>query len=137
MPIYLDPAILSFYISLAGILGMLGLKVAEIRSNKKTLISKIAEKTDDTVWKYYINTKKILSYINRKSAIALIQWIAYYILSWARRAYIWAHRKAHAHPPSKKVIDMVRGRGEIKKNGGVSFFLKSISSEDVGEEGKK
>jgi hypothetical protein len=116
---------------------MLGLKVAEIRSNKKTLISKIAEKTDDTVWKYYINTKKILSYINRKSAIALIQWIAYYILSWARRAYIWAHRKAHAHPPSKKVIDMVRGRGEIKKNGGVSFFLKSISSEDVGEEGKK
>ena len=111
MSIYLDPIILSFYISLAGILGMLSFKIAEIRSGKKTWISKIAEKTDTIVLKSYIAIKKILSYINKKSAIALIQWIAYHILSWMREAYIWAHRKARSHPPSNRVIDMVRGRG--------------------------
>lgn len=130
MSVYLDPILLSFYISLAGIFGMLGLKISEIRSGKKTWISRVAEKTDVFVWKSYLAIKKALSYINKKSAVALMQWIAYHILSWLRNAYIWAHRKAHAHPPSKRVIDMVRGRGEIRKNGGVSFFLKSISSED-------
>lgn len=134
MTAYLDPIILSFYISFVGILGMLGSKVFELRSGQKTLVTKIANKTDNTVRRYYYSLKKVISYINKKSAIALIQWIAYHILSWARGMYIWIHRKAHAHPPSKMVIDMVRGRGEIRKNGGVSFFLKSISKRDEGDE---
>ncbi len=136
MSVYLDPAILSFYISFIGILGMLGFKVIEIRSGKKTLISGLAGKTDHKVRGLYYSFRKSLSYLNKKSAIALVQWIAYHILSWARRVYIWGHRKAHAHPPSKMVIDMVRGRGEVKKNGGVSFFLKSISEKEE-EEVKK
>ena len=136
-PIASDPITLSFYISFVGILGMFGFKVIEIKSGKKTWISKIGEKTDHIFGNSYAFIKKCIHQINKKNAIALIQWIAYYILSWARRAYIWAHRKAHAHPPSKMVIDMVRGRGEIKRNGGVSFFLKSISSDDIVEEAKK
>ena len=137
MSTFLDPITLSFYISFVGILGMFGFKVAEIKSGKKTWISKIGEKTDHIIGNSYSFIKKCIHQINKKNAIALIQWIAYYILSWTRRLYIWIRSKAHAHPPSKMVIDMVRGKGEVKKNGGVSFFLKSISSKEVEEVPKK
>ena len=109
---------------------MISFKAVEISSGKKSWISVMTEKTNHIFHNIYNHIKKVLSYINRKSAIALIQWIAYHILSWARDVYIWAHKKAHAHPHSKKVIDMVRGKGEIKKNGGVSFYLKRISEND-------
>lgn len=109
---------------------MISLKSFEIKSGKKYLIFKIAEKADDFVKGIYSNVIKLISYINKKSAIALIQWIAYYILSWARSIYIWAHKKAHAHPPSRRVIDMVRGRGEINKNGNTSFYLRRIAQDD-------
>jgi hypothetical protein len=129
--IYLDPATLSFYISFLGILGMFVFKIAEIRSGKKTLISMLANKTDHMVGDSYQFLRRGFLHINKTNAIALIQWIAYHILSWMREVYIWTHRKARAHPPSKRVIDMVRGRGEVKRNGGVSFFLKSISSKEM------
>lgn len=125
-----DTAFISFYISFLCILGMISLKSFEIKSGKKYLIFKIAEKADDFVKGIYSNVIKLISYINKKSAIALIQWIAYYILSWARSIYIWAHKKAHAHPPSRRVIDMVRGRGEINKNGNTSFYLRRIAQDD-------
>ena len=137
MSVFLDTFVISFYISFAGIIGMLGLKVLENRSGKKSWITRIADKTNHTVHHVYDRLKLYISYINRKSAIALIQWIAYHILSWARETYIWAYRKAHAHAPSKKVIDMVRGKGEVNKNGGSSFYFKSISTEDEVEEVKK
>lgn len=133
MSIFLDTSIISFYISLLGILGMIGFKMSEKRTGKKSWISKIADKTNDRVHGYFNALRKFLSYINRRSALALVQYIAYHILSWARNLYIWAYKKAHAHAPSKKVIDMVRGRGEIKRNGGSSFYLKSISENDIVE----
>ena len=136
MSTFLDPIVLSFYISFVGIIGMLGLKSLEIKSGRKSWISKLSENTNHIVYAGYDSVKRVLSHLNRKSAIALIQWIAYHILSWARELYIWARKKAHAHPPSKKVIDMVRGKGEVKKNGGTSFYLRSISEEDEEVGGK-
>ncbi len=127
---FIDTTTLSFYISFLGVIGMISMKSYEIRSGRRLWISKITDKTNRFFTKVYFYFTKLISYMNRKSAIALIQWIAYYILSWARETYIWAHKKAHAHPPSRKVIDMVRGRGEIKRNGGSSFFLKRISEVD-------
>jgi hypothetical protein len=123
----MDIATVSFYISLVGILGMIGLRSFEIRSGKRPWLSRLADNTDHLVHDFFGKVTRGISYINKKSAVALIQWIAYHILSWARKVYIWAHRKAHAHPPSKKVIDMVRGKGEVKKNGGASVYLKRIS----------
>lgn len=137
MSAFLNPTTLLFYISLVGILGMFGFKASELHSGNKSLISRITVRTDKNFRAAYHFLKKMLSYVNKKSAIALLQWIAYHILSWAREVYIWAHRKAHSHPPSRRVIDMVRGKGEVKKNAGVSFFLKSISTEDEGVEVKK
>ncbi len=141
MSAFLDPFTLSFYISFAGILGMLGFKAMEIRSGKKSWISHLADNTNHLVHDAYHDIRKFFSYFNRKSALALVQWIAYHILSWARATYIWAYKKAHAHAPSKKVIDMVRGRGEVNKNGGASFYWKKLThgeeEEAIGKEVKK
>ncbi len=110
---------------------MLGFKTVEIRSGKKSWISRLSEKTNNSVHPHLTTLKGLLKYMNRKSALALVQWIAYHVLTWARNAYIWAYRKAHAHAPSKKVIDMVRGRGDANRNGGSSFYLKRISGDEV------
>lgn len=123
-------SIISFYISFIGIIGIIWIKTIENRSGRKIWILKLLNRANDNVYNSYLWIKKILSYINRRSAIALIQWIAYHILSRIRRLYIWIHKKAHAYPHSKKVIDMVRGKGEINKNGGASVYLKRISEED-------
>jgi hypothetical protein len=134
MLVYIDTSFISFFLSFAGILGMLGFKTIELRSGKKSWISRIADKTNHIFHDYITNIRRYISYINRRSALALVEWIAYYILTWARNAYIWVYKKAHAHPPSKKVIDMVRGRVEVNRNGGSSFYLKSISGNGIDEE---
>lgn len=100
-------------------------------------MTRIADSTNHIFHNIFDAVKKVSAYLSKKGAIALIQWIAYHVLSWARATYIWAYKKAHAHGPSKKVIDMVRGRGEISKNGGASFYLKSISADSKIEEKKE
>lgn len=120
-----------FFVSLAGIITMIWLKSHELKTDKKVGLSHLAEKTDHKIHAVYNSVRTFVSYFNRKSAVALMQWIAYHILSRARRAYIFLHHKAHAHPPSKKVIDMVRGRGSIGNEGGASFYLKKISQDNV------
>lgn len=140
MSVYFDTSILSFSISFLAIIGMIGFKSAELRSGKKSWISRLSDRTNHIVHDYYARFRKFISYINRRSALALIQWIAYHILSWARNAYIWAYRKARSHAPSKKVIDMVKGQVEVDRNSGSSFYLKSISEKDPpagGDEIKK
>lgn len=135
MSIFLNTFIISFYVSLIGIVGMISIKSVEINSGKKSWVSRLSDNTNHLVHDAYDRTRTFISYINRKSALALVQWIAYHILSWAREFYIWAYHKAHAHAPSKKVIDMVRGKGKEYKGGGASFYLKRISEEE--EEGIK
>lgn len=130
MSIFLDTAIIAFYISFFGIIGMMYLKYFENKNNKKYFLSNISSRTDKYVLNSYNFTKRLILGINKKNAIALIQWIAYHILSWARDTYIWLYRKARSHPPSKMVVDMVRGRGEVKRNGGTSFYLRRIAQKD-------
>ncbi len=130
MSIFLDTATIAFYISFFGIIGMMYLKYFENKNDKKYFLSNISSLTDKYVLNAYNFTKRLILGINKKNAIALIQWIAYHILSWARDTYIWLYRKARSHPPSKMVVDMVRGRGEIKRNGGTSFYLRRIAQKD-------
>jgi len=112
---------ISFFLALLGILGMVSFGQS---------LSKFTGKTDRLIETVYSKIRLFISHINRHTAIALVQWIAYHVLSWIRSLYIRVHRKAHAHPHSKKVIDMVRGKGEVEKNGGASFYLKSIGEEN-------
>lgn len=127
MSVFLSTPIILFYLSFMGIIGLFTTKALEMRSGKRSWISRFADRTNHIVHDYYAHFKTFVSYINRRTALALVQWIAYHILTYARNSYIWAYKKAYAHTPSKKVIDMVRGKGDIKRNTGSSFYLKSIS----------
>ena len=117
----------SFIVSLVLIISMIVLKYFEIKNNGTYFLSKLSKKTDSFFIGITLNIKKAVSYLNRHTFIALVQFVAYHILSRARKVYIWAYNKAHEHPHSKKVIDMVRGKGDIGKVGGASFYLKRIS----------
>lgn len=120
---------ISFYSSFILMTLMIVLKYREMKAGKRSWLSFLAQKTDHIVYKSYRNIRQFIMYINKKSAIALAQWIAYHILSWVRSLYIWIRTKAHAYPHTKRVIDMVRGKGTVKKNNGASFYLKKISKE--------
>jgi hypothetical protein len=133
MTLFLDTSIISFYISLLGIMGMITFKARELKSGKRSFISKLSDRTNHIVHDYYDKVVTLIKFINRRSALAFVQWIAYHVLTWARNLYIWAYKKAHAHAPSKKVIDMVRGKGEVNRNSGSSFYLKSISGKNIEE----
>lgn len=121
---------ISFFSSLVIIIGMIGLKSIEMRRGHKFFSTRIAEKSDHIFQAIYNGVRNAIAYINKHNAIALIQVIAYHILSWARSVYLRIQAKAHAHPHSKKVIDMVKGKGEVDKNGGASFYLKKISEDN-------
>jgi hypothetical protein len=125
----MNPATIYFLVSFAGILVMIQLKAKELRSGRKSWLSFITQRTDNFFNNVFSGVRTFFSYFNRRSALALTQWIAYHILSWVRSAYLWIREKAHAHPHSKKVIDMVRGRGEIDRNSGTSFYLRKISDD--------
>ncbi len=108
------------------------MKSKELLSGRQYSISRFTDNTDRVLQKIFDNTKTFISYFNRKTALALMQWIAYHILSWVRKSYIRLRELAHMHPPAKKVLDMVRGKGDARKNGGSSIYLKMIS--ENGEE---
>ncbi len=125
--------IIIFAVSLLGMIVMIIFRTLDIERKQESWISLILNKTDHFVFGIFKKIESWVSYINKHTAIALVQWIAYHILSVIRRLYLWIHGKAHAHPHSKKVIDMVRGKGEIKESGGASFYLKKIGDEGVGK----
>ncbi len=116
-----------FFVALLGIIVMLYLKARRLRLDTRSHFSFLSAKVDGKIRFSFAKVRKFFSYFNRKSAVALIEWIAYHMLSWIRSVYIWIQNKAHAHPPSKKVIDMVRGKGEIDTMGGASFYLKNLA----------
>src|SRR5574343_22966 len=129
MSVFLDISLISFYVSLIAIITMISVKSKELKSGNRSFISRFADNTNHLVHDFYNSLKRIVMYINRKNAIALFQWIAYHILTWIREFYIWLRKIAHMHPPSKKVLDLVRGKGEVNKNGGSSIYLKIISDD--------
>lgn len=110
---------------------MITLKARRLKLDVRSQFSFVSEKVDHKIRDIFHDIRVFISYFNRKSAVALVQWIAYHVLSWARKVYMWGYDKAHAHPHSKKVIDMVRGRGDIENIGGASFYLKRITPEEV------
>ena len=119
--------ILLFYISLVGIIAMTLYKRHEIKTGKTLALSRIGEKTDQVFHRALTRVRDGISYFNKHTFIAMAQWIAYHILIRVRNWYIQLQLRAHKNPHMKKVIDMVRGRGEVNKQG-VSFYLRRISS---------
>ena len=121
--------IVIFYLSFAFIIFMLLMKRLDLVAGKKYFLTTLADKNDHIFEKLHDDIRTAVSYFNKHTFIAFIQWVAASILSWLRSLYIKLFHIARKYPHSKKVIDMVQGRGEANGNGGASFFLKKISDD--------
>jgi preprotein translocase subunit SecG len=115
-----------FYVSCIGIVGMLFLKHFEIKRGRTHALSRIYSWADGFFSATFATVQKSLSYLNRHTLVALTHWIAFHILVHIRRIYVDIKSWTLANPHGKKILDAVRGRGEIR-NHGASFYLRRIS----------
>jgi len=122
-------SIVIFYLALVCMIAMLFIKRAELATGKRYFISNLANKNDHVFEKIHNDIRTAISYFNKHTFIAFLQWVAAGFLLWLRNLYIKLFHIARKYPHSKKVIDMVQGRGEANGNGGASFFLKKISDD--------
>jgi hypothetical protein len=109
-------------------IAMVMLKRREVNTGKKSIFSKIGAVTDQFFSVIFETLKKWISFINRHTFIALAHIIAYHVLLRIRNIYVELKHRALSNPHGKKLIDAVRGKGEIS-NHGASFYLRRISGE--------
>lgn len=118
-----------FYASLLGIVGMILYKRHEVKTGHPTILSRLGRGSDHVFHAIFSGAGMGVSYINKHTFIALAQWIAFHVLLRIRTVYIELKQKALDNPHSRKVIDMVRGKGEVSDHG-ASFYLRRISAEE-------
>lgn len=115
-----------FYVALLGIILMLILKRHETKSGHPTIISRLGRGSDEFFHTLFSSIRATFSYINKHTVIALGHWIAFHILVHIRKVYVEIKARFIAHPQGKKMIDAVRGRGDVSKEG-ASFYLRRIA----------
>ena len=115
-----------FYISLLGIILMLVLKRHEFKTGHPSIVSRIGRGSDHFFHSIFSAVSLSLSYINKHTFVALAHWIAFHILVRIRAIYVELKARFIEHPQGRKMLDTVRGRGEIRKEG-ASFYLRRIS----------
>ena len=118
-----------FYISLFGIIVMILTKSRELKTGKPSIFSSMGKGSDTFFQKIFNLIQKGISYINKHTFIALAQWITFHVLVRIRKIYVEIKHKALMNPHGKKMIDAVRGRGEIRDHG-ASFYLRKIAQKD-------
>jgi hypothetical protein len=115
---------------------MILLKRREVLSGRRSFISKLGEGSDHIFSALFGSVRKFISYINKHTFIALAQWIAFHILVHIRKVYVEIKHLWIKNTHTKKVLDMVRGKGEVTNNG-ASFYLRRIAKvEEKGVEKK-
>lgn len=114
-----------FYIALVGMVAMLFLKRHEVRTGRETVVSKLGQGSDHFFHAAFRSARKFVSYFNKRTFAALAQWVAYHILLRTRKVYVEVKHRALQTPYGKRMIDAVRGRGEISHHG-ASFYLRRI-----------
>ncbi len=115
-----------FYISLMGIIAMILLKKAEMKNGDDYFTSKIESTVELALSKVYSKILDIIKLFNRRTFIALAQYITYHLLFRIRKIYVEIKYRTLQNPHGKRMIDAIRGRGEVK-NHGASFYLRRIS----------
>ncbi len=115
-----------FYFSLIVILLMIVLKRREVKSGHPSVLSRLGRGSDQFFHRIFNAVGTALSYINKHTFVALGHWVAFHILVHIRNVYVEIKASFLATPQGKKMLDAVRGRGEIKDHG-ASFYLRRIS----------
>lgn len=118
--------IIIFYISLLGIVSMLLLKRHELKSGRPTVVSLLGRGSDHIFHSIFSAVRRGYAFFNRQTYIRIVQWVAYHVLLRTRKVYVELKHQALANPHGKKVIDAVRGRGQITDRG-ASVYLRRIS----------
>ncbi len=118
-----------FYVSILGIAALIFLKRREVLTGRASFVSKLGEGSDHIFAAFFRGMRRGISYINKHTFIALAQWIAFHILVHVRKLYVEVKHLWLQNVHTRKVLDMVRGKGEVKKHG-VSFYLRRISGEE-------
>ena len=117
-----------FYISLFAMIAMVLFKRREVKIGKQSIVSKIGAGTDHFFSAIFETLKRWISFVNKHTFIALAHLIAYHILLHIRNVYVAIKHRTLINPHGKKLIDAVRGKGEVSDHG-VSFYLRRIGNE--------
>jgi len=120
--------IIIFYVSLVAMVAMLLLKRREVLTGRPSIVSKIGAGTDHIFQASFAAVGHGLSYFNRHTFKALAQIAAFHALKFVRRIYVEIKDRFISHPQGKKLIDAVRGRGEVSDTG-ASFYLRRIAAD--------
>jgi hypothetical protein len=116
---------------------MVVFKRHEVKTGKPSIFSRLGQGSDHIFAAFFGGIRKGISYINKHTFIALAQWMAFHILVHIRTLYVEIKHLWLKNTHTKKVLDMVRGKGEIKERvAGASFYLRRIAS-DEGKNGEK
>lgn len=117
-----------FYISILAMAVMLLLKRREVMTGKCSVVSEIGAGSDHIFQAVYGYAKRGIGYLNRHSLALVANWVAFHVLKGIRYVYVEIKSQTLANPHGKRLIDAVRGRGEVK-NHGASFYLRRISAD--------
>jgi hypothetical protein len=109
-----------------GIIAMILLKKAEMKNGDDYFAEKIESTVELALTKIYSKIVYALRLVNRRTFIALAQYITYHLLFRIRKIYVEIKYRTLQNPHGKRMIDAIRGRGEVK-NHGASFYLRRIS----------
>lgn len=115
-----------FYISFIGMAFMIFMKRREIVDGKQSIVSRVGAGSDQVLQNIFVSIKRALSYINKHTFIAIAHWVAFHVLVRVRKVYVEIKDRSLSNPHGKRLIDAVRGRGEVT-NHGASFYLRRIS----------
>jgi len=115
-----------FYISFIAMIIMVLMKRREVNAGKVTLTAKLGFKTDNVFLGTYNTIKKWVSFVNKHTFLALAHIIAFHVLLRIRNVYVELKHRALINPHGKRLIDAVRGKGEVNSHG-ASFYLRRIN----------
>lgn len=115
-----------FYISLIGIITMILLKRSELKRGTTSLSSQMSVSIESFLARTKRSIHGFVKLLNRRTFIALMQFLTFHLLYRIRRVYVELKHRTLQNPHGRKMIDAVRGRGEVK-NHGASFYLRRIS----------
>jgi len=128
----MNGASISFVASFVAIVGMFTVKIVEARTGKKSMLTVASDSTNHLVHDIVARIKYIASFVNKRNAVLLAKFIAYHVISVSHRMYRKIKRTVKTYLDNKPAspINMVLGKGVLKKKGSVSFFLKHIAEEN-------
>ena len=100
---------------------MIGFKSIEEKKRKKFLFSNLRERIDIAVMNIVSSVRKNLSLLNKKN----IKFIAVFVGNILKVIALNFKRKLRLR--KLRFIDSLRIKGDLKKKGPASFFLKNVS----------